>query len=213
MFPIRDVYKQCGHHWRQREPEDSHIPHFPPTPVKHRCPAQQLSRFPVKLADRLLVGLLSLRRAAASHRLRGDVGDTIWWGEREMMSTEIHHFSTSNQFTWSSPSCVLFLQLPHTDKSSTIHYKDCICKKHLSILLAKQSLRASKMATRNTSSSDALLGLSSAYVACDWSPVATPVLLLVDFCCLSRTLGWLFPGELPKWLDCQEKLKEQITFF
>lgn len=159
------------------------------------------------------MGLLPLRRAAASHRLRCDVGETIWWGEREMRSTEIHHFSTSNLFTWSSPSCVLVLQLPHTDNASTIHYKGCICKKHLSILLAKQSLRASKMATRNTSSSDALLGLRPAYVACDWSPVATPALLLVDFCCLSRTLVWLFPGELPKWLDCQEKLKEQITFF
>lgn len=105
-----------------------------------------------------------------------------------MRSTEIHHFITSNQFTWSSPSCVVFLRLPHTDKSSTIHYKGSICKKHLAILLAKQSFRASKMATRNTSSSDVLLGLSPAYVACDWSPVATPVLLLVNLSWQSRTL-------------------------
>lgn len=106
-----------------------------------------------------------------------------------MKSTEIQHFSTSDQFTWSSLSCVLFLQLPRTDKSLTIYYKSCICKKHLSILLAKQSFRASKMATRNTSSSDELLGLSPAYVASDWSPVATPVLLLVYFCRLSRLMA------------------------
>lgn len=214
MFPIRDVYKQCGHHWRQREPEDSHIPHFPRTPVKHRCPAQQLSRFPVKLADRLLVGLLSLRRAAASHRLRGDVGDTIWWREREKWGAR--KFITFQQAT-NLPgvlrvACYFFSCLTRINlqrfTTKTVFVKN-ICQ----FLLAKQSLRASKMATRNTSSSDALLGLSSAYVACDWSPVATPVLLLVDFCCLSRTLGWLFPGELPKWLDCQEKLKEQITVF
>lgn len=134
-------------------------------------------------------------------------------GEREIWSTEIHHFSKSNQFTWSSPSCVFFLLLPHTDKSSTIPYKGCICKEHFPILLAKQSFRASKMATRNTSSSDARSGLSPAYIACDWSPVATPVLLLVGFCCLSRSPVWLFPGELPKWLDCQEKLQDQCFFY
>lgn len=124
----------------------------------------------------------------------------MWRGGRDTSSTEIHHFRTCNQFTWSSPSCVVFLQLPHAGGSLTTHYKGCISIKHLSILLAKQSLRASKMATRNTSSSDALMGLSPAYLPCDWSPVATPVLLLVGARCHSTdsalTTSWRTPKEI-----------------
>lgn len=60
----------------------------------------------------------------------------------------------------------------------------------MSILLAKQSLRTSKMATRNTSSSDALLDRSPAHLACDWSAAAAPVLLLVETRCLSRHAGF-----------------------
>lgn len=134
-------------------------------------------------------------------------------GGRDTRSTEIHHFWTCNQFTWSSPSCVLFLQLPHAGKYLTIHYKDWISKKHLSILLAKQSLRASKMATRNTSSSDALLGLSPAHVACDWPPVATPVLLLVGVRCLSTDAGLTTSWRTPKMIGPSGKVERANYHF
>lgn len=87
----RDVYKQCGHHWRQHLPEDFHTP--PPTPVKHcTTQAKLLPCFPAKLAGR--------PRSVCCHsgELQLPTGCAVMWetqfveGGRDTRSTEIHHF-------------------------------------------------------------------------------------------------------------------------
>lgn len=127
---------------------------------------------------------LSVRRAAASHRLRCLMLETQFEKGREAQrerggDTQIHHLWHCDQFTWIFPSCDFVPQSPNSCKSSAIQYKRLFTKKKTSILLAKQSLRTSKMATRNTSSSDALLDRSPAHLSCDWTAPAAPALLFV----------------------------------
>lgn len=127
---------------------------------------------------------------------RLDVGDTIWKGER---GRERKRGDTQKSITFGSVTnlpgffrvTISVPQSPNTGKSSAIQYKRLFSKKKkFSILLVKQSLRTSKMATRNTSSSDAPSDRSSAHLVCDWTAVAAPALLFVKAYCQSREAGF-----------------------
>lgn len=85
--------------------------------------------------------------------------------------------------------------------------------KNVSILLAKQSLRTSKMATRNTSSSVALLDGSPAYLVCDWPAAATAVLLFAETRCLSRDASFTTSRRAPAMIGRLGKVKGQTQFF
>lgn len=104
--------------------------------------------------------------------------------------TETHHLWLCDQFTWIFPSCDFVPQSPNSGKSSAIHYRRLFCLKQFSVLLVKQSLRISKMATRNTSSSDTLLDRNPAHLVCDWTAATAPALLFATPRCLSIQTGF-----------------------
>lgn len=153
------------------------LPHKLRGQVTHRGSAEEVKLHGFKLTHGLQVGLLSVWRAAASHRLRYLMWETQFGKGREAERER------RGEHTNASP---LGLHKIHLDFSESrflssvatvrwicnVQYNGYFSLKKMSILLAKQSPRTSKMATRNTSSSDALLDGSPAHLACDRSRAA-----------------------------------------
>lgn len=124
-------------------------------------------------------------RAAASHRLRCLMWETQFGKRREAEREKGGTAQKSITFgsTAHSPGFfrvpISFLGRPTPVDLLRFSIKAYFLK-IVTILLAKQSLRTSKMAARNTSSSsDALLDRSPAHPACDWPDAAAPALLFV----------------------------------
>lgn len=131
-------------------------------------------------------------RAAASHRLRCLMWETQFGkrreAERETGGTAQKPITVGPAAR--SPGCFR-VTIPSLGRHTPVNLQGFSTKayflKILTILLAKQSLRTSKMATRNTSSSsDALLDTSPAHLGCDWLAAAVPALLFVKACCPSE---------------------------
>lgn len=68
------------------------------------------------------------------------------------------------------------------------------------------------MATRNTSSSDALLDRSPACLVCDWTAAAAPALVLVKTNCQSETEGFTPSCVTISMIGPIRKVKEQRDF-
>lgn len=146
-----------------------------------------------------------------------DVGDTIWKGERG------RERERRGEHTNASP---LGLHKIHLDFSESrflssvatvrwicnVQYNGYFSLKKMSILLAKQSPRTSKMATRNTSSSDALLDGSPAHLACDRSRAAARGLWFAEARCLSKHASFTTSGITAAGIGLFRKVKGQTEF-
>lgn len=66
------------------------------------------------------------------------------------------------------------------------------------------------MATRNTSSSDALLDISPAYLIYDWWIVAVPALTLAEVSCQSRNASFTTSWKLLLRLDRLQRGKGKL---